>query len=83
MRGLSFQNRKLLAKRQVFQEQVTARTDGSSEQNEQKPQQAGHESVVAEFHEHLTVGFAAMMYATNFNGVGGGTYKKEPVIANA
>ena len=33
------QDRKLLPKGQVFQKQVATRTDRSSEQNEQKPQQ--------------------------------------------
>jgi hypothetical protein len=43
-----FQNGKLLAKSQIFQEQVAARTDRSIEQDEQELQRTEHELVVAE-----------------------------------
>ena len=41
-RMLGSQNRELLPQCQVFQEEVTARADRPNEENEQKPQQAGH-----------------------------------------
>ena len=47
-----FQNAELLTQRQVFQEQVVARTGGSNEQDEQEPQRARHEPLVADPQEH-------------------------------
>ena len=80
MRGLSLQNRKLLAKSQIFEEQVAAGTGRSGKQNEQKPQQAGHESVVAERQGVSTVGFASVPDANNFDGGFVSELKEEPII---
>jgi len=43
-----FQDSNLLMKGQIFQEKIAAGTKESNSQNEQKPQQAQHEPVVAE-----------------------------------
>jgi len=42
------QDRKLLPQSHIFKEQVAAGSDGPSERDEQEPQRARHESVVAE-----------------------------------
>ena len=46
-----FQNPELLMQRQVFQEQVVARTGGSNEWDEQEPQRTRHGLFVAETYE--------------------------------
>ena len=47
-----FQDAELLTQRQVFQEQVAARTDRANEQDEQEPQRTRHVSLVAEPQEY-------------------------------
>jgi hypothetical protein len=48
LRMLPFQNRELLSKNQIFQEEVAARTARPNDQIEKKLQRAEHELVVAE-----------------------------------
>jgi hypothetical protein len=79
------QDGKLLPQGDIFQKKVTARTKETKSHSQQKPQRAKHESVVSRtssLQSRLAVGFTAMMHATNFDGIGYGTYKEEPVIAN-
>ena|ERR1035437_383542 len=52
---LLFQNAKLLTQRQVFQEEVAARTDRANEQDEQEPQRTRHEHFVAGPQEYRAV----------------------------
>jgi hypothetical protein len=80
------QDRKLLSQSQIFQKQIAAGADRSNEQDEKEPQRARHELFVSRtssLQGESAVGFAAMMYAANFDGIGGRTYEEEPVIANA
>jgi hypothetical protein len=58
------QDRKLLPKRQVFQQQVAARTDRPNNQNEQELQQTRHEPVVTEAQDSSTIGLATDLLNT-------------------
>jgi hypothetical protein len=71
------QDGKLLPQSQIFQKQVMARADRANKQNEREPQRTQHEILVSKtpfLQGKSAVGFAAMMYAANFDHVGIGPY---------
>jgi hypothetical protein len=77
------QDRKLLSKRQVFQEQITPRANRFNKQDDQELQQTQHEPVVAEMQDNLAIGFAAMANANDFDDGFVPKLKEEAIVAAA
>jgi hypothetical protein len=80
------QHGELLPKRKVFQKQIVAGPKGSDKQDGQESQRTEHVPLLAErccTQYQSAVGFASMMDASDFDGIGVRANEEEAIVADA